>query len=211
MLLLLFHRSLHRSTFQLQPWPKVLKNDKITGVLTGALIATDSRYWPASRRLPSTIRLMLPKLNLKFHQETKLELLTDDQLLNKNVPDIAFLMHGGWCPYWFWVHQWISLTKYIQCDVLLSSLSSKLNKLELASIKNTSWLWRTFLTPGMEMGNPKWIQCDVPDHTFHVENDWGWFLHSVLKYGLTISTGAKVDLDKNVPDIAFLVHGGWSP
>ena len=80
---------------------------------------------------------------------------------------------------WFWVHQWISFLKYIQCDVLLFSLSSKLY---LASIKNTSWLWRTFLTPGMEMGNPRWIQCDVPDHTFHVEKDWGWFLYPALRY-----------------------------
>jgi len=50
-----------------------------------------------------------------------------------------------------------------------TSLSWKFKKLYLASIRNTSWLWRTFLTPGMEMRNPKWIQCDVTDHTFHVE------------------------------------------
>ena len=31
--------------------------------------------------------------------------------------------------------------------------------------------------------NPKWIQCDLRDHTFHVEKDCGWFIHPALRYG----------------------------
>ena len=95
---------------------------------------------------------------------------------------------------WFGVHQQICLSKYIQFDVYDFPLSWKLKKLYFASIRNTSWLWRMSLTPGVEIGNPEWIQCDVPDHTFNVEKDWGWFLYPALRYRLTISTGANCQL-----------------
>ena len=34
-------------------------------------------------------------------------------------------------------------------------------------------LWRMFLMFLMEIRNSKWFQCDVPDHIFHLEKDWG--------------------------------------
>ena len=70
---------------------------------------------------------------------------------------------------YFLVHQWIFLSKYIQFNVLLSSLSSKFKELDLASIRNTSWLWRTFLTPGMEIRNLEWFQCVVNVHICHLK------------------------------------------
>ena len=33
-----------------------------------------------------------------------------------------------------------------------------------------------FLTPVMEIMNPKWFQIDVTNHICHEENDWGQFL-----------------------------------
>ena len=79
----------------------------------------------------------------------------------------------------FWVHQWICHAKYLQFDVYHFSLSSQWKKIDLASIRN---LWRRFLTPWMEIRNPKGFQYDVPDHSFHLEKDWGWFLHLALRY-----------------------------
>ena len=51
-------------------------------------------------------------------------------------------------------------------------------------IRNPSWQWRTFLTPEMEISNPKWFQCNVLDHIFHLEKDWNLFLHPALRYKL---------------------------
>ena len=42
--------------------------------------------------------------------------------------------------------------------------------------------WRMFLTPEMDINNPKWFQCDVLNHIFQQEKNWGWYLYSSLRY-----------------------------
>ena len=62
--------------------------------------------------------------------------VTNDQKLyicTASIGTKMFLIEPSWCMQddvhkWFWVHQWICLSKYIQFDVYLSSLSSKLKK-----------------------------------------------------------------------------------
>ena len=84
----------------------------------------------------------------------------------------------------------------------------RLKKIDLASIRKS---WRTFLTPWMEIRNPKGFQYVVPHHIFYLKKDWGWFLYSALKYQCsTVSF-------RNVPQRAYLMHGrhpllqGWHP
>ena len=47
----------------------------------------------------------------------------------------------------------------------------------LNKIRNPS-----FLTPGMEIRNPKWFVCVVNDHICHLPKDWDQFLHPALRY-----------------------------
>ena len=93
----------------------------------------------------------------------------------KNIKKILkFLKFPKFCQSLFW--NFVPEKNFQKKRLQIPKNIEKSKKNIFKKIRNPSWLWRTFLTPGMKIRSPNWFQCVVLDHTFHVEKDWSWWV-----------------------------------
>ena len=59
------------------------------------------------------------------------------------------------------------------------------------------WLWRTFLTPGMDIRNPKWVQYGVKDVKDHLQKVWCQNIHPAPRYSSMSHCDTKCDQRTN--------------